>query len=161
LLKKENGYSLGLIYFEAITPHNARTLRLWRERFFGNLDKVGALGYPECFIRLWDFYLYYCEGGFEERFIGEAQLVLANPGYREPHWPSTRLSRRRLRYGGKTRILWVLILKTALPQEHHCGYSLRRRTYPEEKEKLEGLRSLVFFRVDQVLPLVGPGTKGV
>jgi hypothetical protein len=40
-------------------------------------------------------------------------------------------------------------------------YSLRRRTYPEEKEKLEGPRFLVFFRVDQLLPLVGPGTKGV
>ena len=38
-------------------------------------------------------------------------------------------------------------------------YSLRRRTYPEEKEKLEGPRFLVFFRIDQVLPLIGVGEK--
>ena len=36
-------------------------------------------------------------------------------------------------------------------------YSLRRRTYPPEKEKEEGPRFLVFFQVDQVLPVVGAG----
>jgi hypothetical protein len=38
-------------------------------------------------------------------------------------------------------------------------YSLRRRVYPPEKEKQEGPRFLVFFRVDQVLPLIGAGGK--
>jgi cyclopropane-fatty-acyl-phospholipid synthase len=79
---------LRLIHLEDITPHYARTLRLWRERFFANLDKVRALGYPESFIRLWEFYLCYCEGGFAERYIGDVQLVLAKPGYREAPWPS-------------------------------------------------------------------------
>jgi cyclopropane-fatty-acyl-phospholipid synthase len=73
---------LSLIHLEDLTPHYARTLRHWRERFFANLDKVRALGYPESFIRLWEFYLCYCEGGFEERYLGDVQLVLAKPGNR-------------------------------------------------------------------------------
>ena len=52
------------------------------------------------------------------------------------------------------------LTKVREEQETELLYSLRRRTYPEEKEKLEGPRFLVFFRVDYVLPLVGPGTKG-
>jgi cyclopropane-fatty-acyl-phospholipid synthase len=73
---------LRLIHLEDLTPHYARTLVLWRERFFANLDQVRALGYPESFIRLWDFYLCYCEGGFAERYIGDVQMVLAKPGNR-------------------------------------------------------------------------------
>ena len=61
---------------EEITPHYARTLRLWRERFMANLDRVRAIGYPERFIRMWDFYLAYCEAGFLERHIGDVQILL-------------------------------------------------------------------------------------
>ena len=46
------------------------------------LEQVRALGYPERFIRMWDFYLAYCEGGFLERSIGDVQLLLAKPGAR-------------------------------------------------------------------------------
>jgi cyclopropane-fatty-acyl-phospholipid synthase len=79
---------LRLIHLEDLTPHYARTLKLWRERFFANLDQVRALGYPETFIRLWEFYLCYCEGGFAERYIGDVQMVLAKPGNRRA--PSCR-----------------------------------------------------------------------
>jgi cyclopropane-fatty-acyl-phospholipid synthase len=72
------------IHLEDLTPHYARTLRLWRERFFANLDRVRGLGYPESFIRLWEFYLCYCEGGFAERYIGDVQMVLAKPQNRRP-----------------------------------------------------------------------------
>ena len=41
-----------------------------------------AQGFDERFIRMWEFYLAYCEGGFRERSIGVAQLLLARPGYR-------------------------------------------------------------------------------
>ena len=43
------------------------------------LDQVRALGYDERFIRMWEFYLCYCEGGFIERSIGTAQLLLTKP----------------------------------------------------------------------------------
>jgi cyclopropane-fatty-acyl-phospholipid synthase len=78
-----------IIHLEDITPHYARTLRLWREQFFANLHQVRAMGYPESFIRLWEFYLCYCEGGFAERYTGDVQLVLAKHRYRQSLQPST------------------------------------------------------------------------
>ncbi|MBS0379428.1 MAG: class I SAM-dependent methyltransferase [Proteobacteria bacterium] len=60
----------------------ARTLATWRERFLARLDEVRAQGFDERFIRLWHYYLAYCEGGFRERSIGVAQLTLARPDYR-------------------------------------------------------------------------------
>lgn len=67
---------------EDIAGHYARTLREWRCNFHGTLDRVKSLGYPERFIRMWDYYLCYCEGAFEERFTGCLQLIFAKPGYR-------------------------------------------------------------------------------
>lgn len=61
---------------EDITHHYVLTLRRWRERFHESLDRVRSLGYSEEFIRLWDFYFCYCEGGFSERHIGDVHLVL-------------------------------------------------------------------------------------
>ncbi len=60
----------------------ARTLAAWRERFLTRLEEVRAQGFDERFIRLWHYYLAYCEGGFRERSIGVAQLTLARPDYR-------------------------------------------------------------------------------
>jgi cyclopropane-fatty-acyl-phospholipid synthase len=73
---------LRLLHLEDITPHYARTLREWRERFFCNIDKVRALGYPEQFIRMWEYYLCYCEGAFTERYIGDVQALFVKPGCR-------------------------------------------------------------------------------
>jgi cyclopropane-fatty-acyl-phospholipid synthase len=64
---------------EDIGPHYATTLRCWRERFFANLSKVKALGYSESFIRMWEYYLCYCEGGFAERQLGVVQMLLTKP----------------------------------------------------------------------------------
>jgi cyclopropane-fatty-acyl-phospholipid synthase len=70
---------LKLFHLEDITPHYATTLRLWRERFFASLDAVRSLGFGDVFIRMWDFYLSYCEAGFAERYIGDVQMVLTKP----------------------------------------------------------------------------------
>jgi cyclopropane-fatty-acyl-phospholipid synthase len=43
----------------------ARTLAVWRSHFLTKLAEVRAQGYPDKFIRMWDFYLAYCEAGFE------------------------------------------------------------------------------------------------
>ena len=64
---------------EDIGPHYATTLRRWRERFFCNIEKVRRLGYPERFIRMWQYYLCYCEGGFRQQSIGTVQLLLTKP----------------------------------------------------------------------------------
>ncbi len=70
---------LRLFHLEDLTAHYARTLHVWRERFFANLDAVRKLGYPETFIRMWEYYLSYCEGAFEERYIGSVQMILTKP----------------------------------------------------------------------------------
>jgi cyclopropane-fatty-acyl-phospholipid synthase len=71
-----------LFHLEDIGPHYARTLRLWRERFFRNLGKVRELGYSDSFVRLWEYYLCYCEGGFMERQLGTVQMLLTKPACR-------------------------------------------------------------------------------
>jgi cyclopropane-fatty-acyl-phospholipid synthase len=71
-----------LFNLEDIGPHYAPTLKAWRERFFANIDKVRALGYPESFNRLWEFYLCYCEGGFAERQLGDVQMLFTKPDCR-------------------------------------------------------------------------------
>jgi cyclopropane-fatty-acyl-phospholipid synthase len=71
-----------LIGFEDITDHYARTLACWRERFWNNIANVRQQGFDDVFIRMWDFYLAYCEGGFRERVISTTHFVCAKPSYR-------------------------------------------------------------------------------
>ncbi len=68
-----------LFHLEDIGPHYARTLKLWRERFRARISEVRAQGYPESFVRMWEYYLCYCEGGFEERQLGDVQMLLIKP----------------------------------------------------------------------------------
>ncbi len=73
---------LQLIQLDDIGPHYATTLRRWREAFLARLDAVRAQGHSEAFIRLWEFYLAYCEGGYLERALGDVHLLMARPLYR-------------------------------------------------------------------------------
>jgi cyclopropane-fatty-acyl-phospholipid synthase len=50
-----------LFHLEDITPHYVKTLQAWRERFFSNIEKIRAMEFPESFIRMWEYYLCYCE----------------------------------------------------------------------------------------------------
>jgi cyclopropane-fatty-acyl-phospholipid synthase len=75
---------LRAVHLEDITPHYAETLRRWRRAFFEHLDEARALGFDDPFVRMWDFYLGYCEGAFAERYIGDVQMVLAKPLWRRP-----------------------------------------------------------------------------
>lgn len=52
-----------------------RTLRHWHDRFHANLDTVRQLGFSEEFIRMWQYYLSYCEAGFHERYISDVHLL--------------------------------------------------------------------------------------
>ena len=77
---------LKLFNLEDIGPSYAQTLAAWRERFQRRRGEVHALGYDERFVRLWDFYLAYCEGGFRERSIGSVQMLLVKPDCRRPQY---------------------------------------------------------------------------
>lgn len=52
----------------------ARTLAEWRERFNDSWETLMKKGFDERFKRMWDFYLYYCEAGFEAEFIDVRQV---------------------------------------------------------------------------------------
>jgi cyclopropane-fatty-acyl-phospholipid synthase len=67
---------LALYDAEEIGAHYARTLRAWRERFFDRLDEVRALGFDERFIRMWEYYLALCEGGFSTGLVQDLQIVM-------------------------------------------------------------------------------------
>ncbi len=70
---------MNLHHMEDFGLHYARTLRLWHENLHQARHTLEQLGYDDYFYRLWEFYLCYCEGGFLERTIGTAQLLLAKP----------------------------------------------------------------------------------
>jgi cyclopropane-fatty-acyl-phospholipid synthase len=82
LAAKTRGSDLALIGLEDFGDSYARTLAAWRQRFLARLPQVRALGFDDRFVRMWDFYLAYCEGGFRERSVGVSHLLLAKPGYR-------------------------------------------------------------------------------
>ncbi len=73
---------LHIVGLNDITQDYARTLEAWHHVFLEQLDKVMDMGFEERFIRMWRFYLSYCEGGFRERIIGTFQISMAKPGYR-------------------------------------------------------------------------------
>jgi len=79
---------MGILGLEDMGQHYARTLAAWRERLLRNADRVRELGHTDEFLRLWEYYFSYCEGGFWERQIGIVQMVLARPRYRAKEIPA-------------------------------------------------------------------------
>ena len=77
-----------IVNLEDIGPHYATTLQHWRERFFDSLDAVRGMGFSEEFIRMWEYYLCYCEGGFLERAIGNVQMLMMRPDARPASLPA-------------------------------------------------------------------------
>ena len=71
-----------LLNLEDIGLHYAETLRHWRNNFFSNIEDVRRQGFSETFIRMWEYYLCYCEGAFLERAISDVQIVFAKPNNR-------------------------------------------------------------------------------
>jgi cyclopropane-fatty-acyl-phospholipid synthase len=67
---------------EDFGPHYAETLACWRRNFWSKIAEVQSLGFDARFIRIWHYYLCYCEAGFRERQIGVAQLMLTKPSSR-------------------------------------------------------------------------------
>ncbi len=78
---------LTIFHVEDIGLHYARTLQLWRERFEENAEQIRALGYDERFMRMWRFYLCYCEAGFLERRISDVHVIFHKPAARF-EWPT-------------------------------------------------------------------------
>jgi len=76
-----NETDLRMTALEDITGHYATTMRKWREKFYLNVEQITELGYDNRFLRMWEYYLCYCEGGFEEKSIGCVQAEFIRPTY--------------------------------------------------------------------------------
>ena len=68
---------------EDIGDHYAVTLMHWREKFIKNMNHIKKLGFDNKFIRMWLYYFSYCEGGFREKVINDAHILLAKPMNRD------------------------------------------------------------------------------
>jgi len=71
-----------LMHFEEMSEHYAETLRRWSIAFTEAYPAVRALGFDDDFVRMWHYYLGYCEAAFLERQVNSVQLVLGCGGYR-------------------------------------------------------------------------------
>lgn len=70
---------LRLRHLEEQGSHYATTLQRWKSRFLSKLSEIRSLGFSEQFIRMWEYYFGYCEAGFREDAIGNAQMVFERP----------------------------------------------------------------------------------
>ena len=68
-----------MLHAEDMTPHYATTLNHWKRKFLARIEEVRELGYDEHLIRLWNFYLSYCEAAFEERRVHCVQTMFGKP----------------------------------------------------------------------------------
>ena len=68
-----------LLGLDDIGLHYATTLQRWRENFFAQIGAVREQGFSDTFIRMWEYYLCYCEGAFRERAISDVQILFAKP----------------------------------------------------------------------------------
>jgi len=57
----------------------AETLRRWRHQFMADKAQVLQLGFDERFIRIWEFYLAYCEAAFDQHNTDVVQYTVVKP----------------------------------------------------------------------------------
>jgi cyclopropane-fatty-acyl-phospholipid synthase len=81
-LKKHTDFRL--VHHEDLTEFYPPTLRAWHDALMAQRETVRKMGFPDSFLRMWEFYFRYCEVGFLERWIGTVQMVFAKPGCRAP-----------------------------------------------------------------------------
>jgi cyclopropane-fatty-acyl-phospholipid synthase len=71
---------LRLVGLDDIGKHYVPTLAAWRHNLRSRWDEARALLRDDVFLRLFEFYLIYCEGGFAERYISDVHMVFSRPG---------------------------------------------------------------------------------
>lgn len=72
--------SLTLEHIDNIGLHYAKTLSEWRQRFNAKEKEMKELGFDEVFLRVWNYYLTYCEAGFMTQTINCVIIVFARAG---------------------------------------------------------------------------------
>ena len=93
--------NMSLYHAEDIGAHYARTLNAWRKRFHKAVPLLPGLGFDEMFLRMWSYYLTFCEAAFLERHIGDFQLLLTKNRNLEPLMDEPWRRSSRLTEGGR------------------------------------------------------------
>jgi cyclopropane-fatty-acyl-phospholipid synthase len=65
---------------DAFPQDYARTLHEWNATLLARAEEARALGYDDALLRLWEFYLCYCEGAYAEEYVSLVQLTAVKPG---------------------------------------------------------------------------------
>ncbi|KAG0586795.1 hypothetical protein KC19_2G117900 [Ceratodon purpureus] len=73
------GSSFCVEHVENIGIHYCETLLRWQEQFQRNRNEIVKLGFSEKFIRMWDYYFFYCAAGFKTCTLGVLQIVFSRP----------------------------------------------------------------------------------
>ncbi len=81
-----NATDMRMVHLYDMGNHYAKTLMDWYKNFNEAFDQLKSHGYDETFRRMWNFYLCYCAGGFEEGVISVAQIHLVKPLSRRPYY---------------------------------------------------------------------------
>jgi len=100
---------LTLEHVDNIGLHYARTLAEWRRRFNANETAVRGLGFDDVFLRVWNYYLTYCEAGFHSQTENCLILVFARPGCRSlmPLSETKCVTQTRAAFTGKEVERWL------------------------------------------------------
>ena len=79
-MRQEAG-SAGLTFdtVERFGTSYARTLNAWREKFRAAWPEISTLGFDDRFRRMWEYYLTYCEAGFESGDVDVGIYVMTKP----------------------------------------------------------------------------------
>jgi cyclopropane-fatty-acyl-phospholipid synthase len=68
-----------LTQLDEFPQHYAETLHRWRDQLLDHAPTARERGYDDALLRLWEFYLAYCEAAFAERYVSLVQVVLERP----------------------------------------------------------------------------------
>jgi cyclopropane-fatty-acyl-phospholipid synthase len=79
LLTLSEKFQMPILSDKGYAADYAQTLVLWRDRFIEAWPRIAPLGFDDRFKRLWQYYLTYCEVGFESRNIDVRQMVFEKP----------------------------------------------------------------------------------
>ena len=73
---------LQLVDVEDFTAHYAETIYRWVTSVEASKHEIINLGFDDRFLRLWEFYLYYCLAAFLERHCTVNHVLVAGPNWR-------------------------------------------------------------------------------
>lgn len=76
-LAHDNGFNVGEMF--CFGKDYATTLAAWRQQFHAVTDELQELGYDQRFRRIWDYYLVYCQVGFEQQHLDVVHMIVEKP----------------------------------------------------------------------------------